>query len=263
MPPATSTLAAAKACDRGGIRGGRGTHRGRRDVNCFSATVPRAQNRGAARDRALVVESGRHAGRERAAVLMRSFLLAFIPLFVAVDVVGLVPIYLGISSGIEDPERRQLVLEATLTAAAVGTGFLVMGDAILSFLGVSVGDFQVAGGTLLLVLAVYDLLHPELPLRRPGARLGGVPLGIPMIVGPAVLTTLLTVARTQGYAITLVAFALNLALAWAALQWAALLGRLVGDAGARAVAKVSSLLLAAIGVTFIRRGIAAAIATLS
>lgn len=189
---------------------------------------------------------------------MRSFLLAFIPLFVAVDVVGLVPIYLGISSGIDDPERRQLVLEATLTAAAVGTGFLVMGDAILSFLGVSVGDFQVAGGTLLLVLAVYDLLHPELPLRRPGARLGGVPLGIPMILGPAVLTTLLTVARTQGYAITLVAFALNLALAWAAL-----LGRLVGDAGARAVAKVSSLLLAAIGVTFIRRGIAAAIATLS
>lgn len=175
---------------RGGIRGGRGTHRGRREVNCLRATVP-AQNRGAARDRALVLESGRHAGRERAAVLMRSFLLAFIPLFVAVDVVGLVPIYLGISRGIDDPERRQLVLEATLTAAAVGTGFLVMGDAILSFLGVSVGDFQVAGGTLLLVLAVYDLLHPELPLRRPGVRLGGVPLGIPMIVGPAVLTTLL------------------------------------------------------------------------
>lgn len=194
---------------------------------------------------------------------MRGFLLAFIPLFVAVDVVGLLPIYLGTSSGIDEPERRNLVLEATLTAAAVGTGFLLVGDAILHFLGVTVGDFQVAGGVLLLVLAIYDLLHPELPLRQPGARLGVVPLGIPMIVGPAVLTTLLGLARTQGYPITLVAFALNLVLAWAALRWAPVIGRLLGDAGARAVAKVSNLILAAIGVTFIRRGIAAAMGALS
>ncbi len=190
---------------------------------------------------------------------MRGFLLAFIPLFVAVDIVGLVPIYLGISRGIDDSERNQLVIEATLTGASVGLAFLFLGDAVLHFLGVTVGDFQVAGGTLLLVLAVYDLLHPELPLRQPGVRLGAVPLGIPMIVGPAVLTTLLTVARTQGYPITLIAFALNLALAWAALRWAPLIGRLLGDAGSRAVAKVFNLILAAIGVTFIRRGVSAAL----
>ena len=191
--------------------------------------------------------------------MTRTFLLAFIPLFVAVDTIGLVPIYLGISAGVDERGRRQLALEATLTAAVLGVSFMVLGDAVLSFLGVTVGDFQVAGGFLLLVLSLYDLVHPELPLRQPGARLGVVPLGIPMIVGPAVLTTLLTVARTYGYAVTLASFALNLVIVWGALRWAALIGRVLGDAGSRAVAKVFNLMLAAIAVTFIRLGVTAAL----
>ena len=87
-----------------------------------------------------------------------------------------------------------------------------------------------------------------------------MPLGIPMIVGPATLTTLLTVARTYGYTMTLIAFALNLLIAWAALRWASLIGRVLGDAGCRAITKVFSLVLAAIAVTFVRRGVMAALA---
>jgi multiple antibiotic resistance protein len=191
--------------------------------------------------------------------MLRTLLQTFIPLFVAVDVVALVPIYLGIGGLLDEAARRRLVIEATLTAAAVGLAFLLVGDAVLNFLGVTVGDFQIAGGVLLLVFSVYDLLHPELPLRQPGARPGVVPLGIPMIVGPAVLTTLLTLARTHGYAMTLIAFGLNLAIVWVALRSASLIGRVLGDAGCRAIAKVLSLALAAIGVTFIRHGVLAAL----
>jgi multiple antibiotic resistance protein len=190
---------------------------------------------------------------------MHDFLLAFIPLFVAVDVVALVPIYLGIGMPLDEPARRRLVVEAALTAAAVGLGFLLIGDAVLYFLGVTVGDFQIAGGLLLLVLSIYELIHPELPLRQPGAHPGVVPLGIPMIVGPAVLTTLLTVARTHGYTVTLIAFALNLVIVWIALRWASLIGRVLGEAGCRASAKVFNLVLAAIAVTFVRRGVMAAL----
>src|SRR5207244_9311236 len=124
--------------------------------------------------------------------MIRPLLLTFIPLFVAVDVVAVVLVYLGIGMPLDETARRRLVLEATMTAAAIGLGFLLVGDAVLHFLGVTVGDFQVAGGVLLLVFSIYDLLHPELPLRQPGAHLGVVPLGIPMIVGPATLTTMLT-----------------------------------------------------------------------
>jgi multiple antibiotic resistance protein len=192
---------------------------------------------------------------------VQGFWLAFIPLFVAVDAVGVVPIFLGLAEGVDEAARRRLVADATLAAGAVGVGFIFLGDAVLRFLGVTVGDFQVAGGVVLLVLSIYDLLHPLSPLRQSGAGLGVVPLGVPLIVGPAVLTTLLTVTRTHGFLVTLSAFVLNLAIVWAALRWASLVGRLLGDAGARAVAKVFALLLAAIGVTFIRRGLLAALAS--
>jgi multiple antibiotic resistance protein len=192
--------------------------------------------------------------------MLTDFLLVFIPLFVALDVVGVLPIYLAFTTGLAAGERSQVVLEATLTAGAIGLGFLFVGDAVLRFLGVTVGDFQVAGGLLLLVLAIYDLLHPELPLRRPAGHLGVMPLGIPMIVGPAVLTTLLALGRTRGYALTLLAFALNLAIVWATLRWASRIERFLGEAGAQAIAKLAKLLLAAIGVTLIRQGVLAAIA---
>jgi small neutral amino acid transporter SnatA (MarC family) len=78
-----------------------------------------------------------------------------------------------------------------------------------------------------------------------------------MIVGPAVLTTLLTVARTYGYAITMLAFSVNLVIVWIVLRWAPLIGRVLGDAGSQAIAKVSNLLLAGIAVTFIRQGLLA------
>jgi len=70
-----------------------------------------------------------------------------------------------------------------------------------------------------------------------------------------VLTTLLTLARTQGYLMALLAFGVNLVLVWAVLRWASLIVRVIGEAGARAVAKVFELLLAAIGVTLVRRGL--------
>ena len=191
--------------------------------------------------------------------MIRGLLLTFIPLFVAVDVVAVVLVYLGIGVRLPEPARRRLILESTITAAAVGLGFLFAGDAILRFLGVTVGDFQIAGGLLLLVLSIHDLLHPDMPLRQPGTCPGVVPLGIPMIAGPAVLTTLITLARTHGYALTVTAYVLNLVIVWAALRWASLVGRLLGEAGGRAITKVLSLVLAAIAVTFIRRGVMSAL----
>lgn len=187
--------------------------------------------------------------------MIRQFLIAFVPLFIAMDVVGVLPIYLSLATGLPEADRRRIVTEAILTAASIGLGFLLVGDLVLRLLGVSVADFQVAGGILLLVLSIYDLLHPAEPLRQLGTHMSVVPLGIPMIVGPAVLTTLLLLARTQGYMVTLFAFTANLILVWVALRWAAAIERVIGEAGARAVAKVANLMLAAIGVTMIRTGL--------
>jgi multiple antibiotic resistance protein len=194
---------------------------------------------------------------------LAGFAQAFVPLFVAVDPVGILPIYLGLTARLGHAERRPVAREAALTAAAVGIAFLLAGDAVLALLGASVGDLQVAGGLLLLVFAVHDLVHPLRPLREPLERVGVMPLGVPMIAGPAVLTALLMLARTHGHLATTLAFLVNLALVWVALRWATVIVRMLGTAGAHAFAKVASLLLAVIGVTLIRQGVAAAVASMT
>ena len=68
--------------------------------------------------------------------------------------------------------QHALAKKAHTTAAAVGLAFVFAGDAVLHFLGVTVGDFQIAGGLLLLVLSIHDLLRPNTPLRQPGAPPG-------------------------------------------------------------------------------------------
>ncbi len=186
---------------------------------------------------------------------MRETLLAFVALFVAVDILGVLPLYLSLTAGVTVEERKQLPWQSTLTAIAVGVGFLLVGDAVFRVLGVSVGDFQVAGGILLLVLALHDLINPGKVLRQPTAGVGVVPLGTPMIVGPAVLTTLVVLVQSHGYLITLLAFAANMGLVFVVLRYGGAVGQVLGEAGSRAIGKVASLFLAAFGVSLVRRGL--------
>jgi multiple antibiotic resistance protein len=186
---------------------------------------------------------------------MREAMQAFVALFVAVDILGLLPIYLSLTGNLPADKRRRLPALATLTALAIGLGFMLIGRTLLRIMGVSVGDFQVAGGILLLTLSIQDLLHPGHVLRRPGPTVGAVPLGTPLIVGPAVLTALVALEQSYGPGVTLGAFSVNMGVVFLALRNVDLVGRILGEAGSQAVAKVASLFLAAFGVSLVRRGL--------
>jgi len=186
---------------------------------------------------------------------VREALLAFVALFVAVDILGILPIYLSLTADLPIEERRRLPGQSALTATGVGVGFLLLGDPIFRVLGVSVGDFQVAGGILLVALSLHDLINPGKVLSRPAPTVGVVPLGTPMIVGPAVLTTLLILVQSHGYPITLLAFGVNMILAYVGLRYARVVGYVLGEAGSRAIGKVASVFLAAFGVSLVRRGL--------
>jgi multiple antibiotic resistance protein len=181
--------------------------------------------------------------------------LAFVTLFVAVDILGTLPLYLSLTGGLSAAERRGLPLQSTMTATAVGLGFLVAGDYLFHLLGVSAGDFQVAGGVLLLILSVRELLSIGPTRAHPATTVGVVPLGTPLIAGPAVLATLVILVQTYGYPVTLLAFVGNMLVAYLALCNADRLGRVLGEAGSEAIAKVASLFLAAFSVSLIRRGL--------
>jgi multiple antibiotic resistance protein len=136
----------------------------------------------------------------------------------------------------------------------VALGFLFLGQSVFKALGISVSDFQIAGGLILFILAAKDLIQsPAEPVKLP-EDFGVVPLGMPLIAGPALITTLLVLAQTIGLGLTLVALAVNLALVVFALHYSEWLGRKISPTGMRAISKIISMLLAAIAVNMIRRG---------
>lgn len=182
------------------------------------------------------------------------FLQAFIPLFVAIDPIGLAALFLVLSAGSTEPRRQKIARQAVCTAAIVALVFLFLGQTIFRALGITVGDFQIAGGLVLLSFAVRDLVEPVYkPIELPD-DFGVVPLGLPMIAGPAMLATVLVCAQTVGFLMTFLAMTANLLLAALAMFWSGTLEKRVGRTGLRAVSKIFSLLLAAIAVAMIRHG---------
>lgn len=186
---------------------------------------------------------------------LRLFILAFVPLFVAVDPLGLVPLYVGLTEGVKAEDRRRILVESIITAMAVAVGFVFFGRYIFGFLGVTAADFQIAGGVLLFVISMLDILTSLKPSRRIGGSIGAVPLGIPLIAGPAVLTASLILAGQRGLWPTLLALVANILLVGIVLAGANALSRLLGAAGSKAVSKVSSLILAAFAVMMVRQGV--------
>ncbi|KAB2921556.1 MAG: MarC family protein [Bacteroidetes bacterium] len=181
--------------------------------------------------------------------------MAFIPLFVAIDVPGLVPLFLSLTAGMTLKSKRQLIVEATLTAGAVALIFLVLGKVIFRFLGITDNDFRIGGGIVLLVLAVTDLLFTSEERKGPNTSVGVVPIGIPLIMGPAALTSIIIVVDAYGYWISMLSLVLNLFIVWFTFRHSDVVIRVMGDGGARAFAKVASLFMVAIAVMMIRVGI--------
>ena len=190
--------------------------------------------------------------------MLSTFLLAFIPLFVAIDVLGLLPIFISMTQGMGETKRRRLISHATITALAVSVIFLFAGKAVFHLLGITVNDFRIGGGIVLLVLSVRDLIFPDEGSRVTGessADVGIVPIGIPLIIGPAVLTTIIILVDTHGYVPTIAALMANLAIVWVAFRKSPVIVRLMDASGAKGFAKVAALFLAAIAVMMIRLGV--------
>ena len=188
---------------------------------------------------------------------MENFLKAFIPLFVAIDPIGLAAVFLAMGAGVPHERRKKIATQATWTGGLVALLFLFLGQTIFTALGITAGDFQIAGGLILFIIAARDLVQSvaEAPAKL-ADDFGVVPLGMPLIAGPASITTLILLAETLGWAVTLVSLVANLVLVVLAFAYSDWLGRKISVTGLRAISKIISLLLAAIAVNMIRHGLA-------
>jgi multiple antibiotic resistance protein len=187
---------------------------------------------------------------------MESFWLCFVPLFVAVDAIGTLPIYLSLTEGFSRTQNWAIVVQSMATALLVAVGFLFLGQWVFGMLGITVADFMVAGGLLLLAFATADLLTLEKVRRQVDPEgVGAVPIGVPLTVGPAVLTTIVLLANQHGRFSTVLALLANIAVAGAVFRFGIVVERALGRTGIRTLSKIASLILAAIGVMMIRQGI--------
>ncbi len=186
---------------------------------------------------------------------LEHFLVTFIPLFVALDPIGLVPIYLGMAQGTPRNRRNLVANEAVGTALLIAVGFLFLGRFIFHSLGITDSDFRIAGGLILFGLAAQDILHSDRRNADANTDFGVVPLGMPLIAGPAMLTTLLTLTNSAGLTMTLIALLSNLLLVLFALRTATVFETLFGLRAMRACSKIVALLLAAIAVNLVRLGL--------
>jgi multiple antibiotic resistance protein len=187
---------------------------------------------------------------------MRDFLLAFIPLFVAVDAVGVLPIFLGLTDKVDTTRRRSIILQSVITAATVAIVFTLAGRPLLRLLGISASDFMISGGVLLFVLSLNDLLSVGKPHHKIDPdTVGAVPIGVPLITGPAVLTTCMLLVDQYSVAPTISAAILNVLIAGVVFWFATPISRALGSAGTKTLSKIASLLLASIAVMMVRKGL--------
>lgn len=185
------------------------------------------------------------------------FFLAFLPLFIAMEPIGVLPIYFSMTRKMEAHEKRIVLFYSILTATAITVAFLAVGRLLFIVLGITISDFQIAGGLILLSIAISDIVVAAraIPEVKHPAGVGIVPIGTPLIAGPAALTTLLMLSDLYGFTVTFAALVVNLFIVWFAFQSSDRIINAIGEKGALGISKVISLLLAAIAVMMIRRGI--------
>ena len=179
----------------------------------------------------------------------------FIPLFVATNIFMLLPIFISITKEMTKVKRKVVVRDSILTAIIVSFLFIALGELIFRILGITTDDFKIAGGTVLLVFAVRDLVHSGEERIKPDLKVGVVPIGVPLIVGPAVLTNILLLVNLYGIVPTIISLILNLLIIWISLINAERIISFVGRGGIIGIAKVMALLLASIAVMMIRIGV--------
>jgi len=194
--------------------------------------------------------------------MLKPYILSFIPLFVAIDAIGNIPIFLSLVEHFSKKQRNRIVFDAVSTATAVAVIFMFIGTWVFSVLGITIPDFQIAGGALLFIIAARLLLpgaqKSSLTSSSNDKSMGVFPLGTPLITGPATLATTLMIMNSFGPMVTLVSVILNMFFVWFTLVKSDAIIKIIGTSGIRAFSKIMYILLAAIAVMMIRHGITGA-----
>jgi multiple antibiotic resistance protein len=189
----------------------------------------------------------------------------FVTLFVIMDPVGTVPIFLSLTAGRSPATARRAAWQAVAVSFLVITLFALFGQQILNYLHISLPALQCAGGLLLLLVALELLTGKQDEMTASAdANIALVPLGTPLLAGPgAIVATMLFVQDIDtwgdGVSVALGVAGVHVAL-WAAMRYSLPILRLIRDGGVLLVTRIAGLLLSAIAVQLVADAVRAFIA---
>jgi multiple antibiotic resistance protein len=187
--------------------------------------------------------------------MVNTFLLAFIPLFVAFDVLGILPIYMKVSATLDKKTRNRHIRDSLLTAFFTTLIFVIVGNKIMTYLGISMKDFRVAGGIVIFAPAIKEIISGSSQPEASNDMFGVVPLGIPLLAGPAVLATSVIIWNVYEYYYFLTSLFLNIVICGIVLKFSDIMLKIFGKRFIEALSKVFNLIIASIAIMFIRKGL--------
>jgi len=179
----------------------------------------------------------------------------FVPLFIVIDALGILPFVISLSENMSTNERRKMIHIASITAVGLGLVFLFFGQFILNVLDISVGSFAIAGGIILLVLSIKYMTTGRMVEAIKEEMVAVVPIGTPLTAGPATITTLLLLAGSFPLYLVSLSYILNILIAWGIFLLGNKIVSFMGKGGLTAASSIFNLLLAAIAVSMIIRGL--------
>lgn len=191
---------------------------------------------------------------------------AFVTLFVVIDPIGLAPLFVALTTGMDFRQRLRIAIRSCLVAVFLLTLFGLAGEALLEFIGISMAAFRISGGVLLFITAL-DMLFERRTQRREDQVDGPhdedpsvFPLATPLIAGPGALATMILLTGTLGADFTYVAAVHGIMLAvltvvFTLFLMAGLMERVIGDTGIKVITRLMGMLLAALSVQFVLDGL--------
>lgn len=188
---------------------------------------------------------------------------AFTALFVVIDPIGLTPIFVAMTAGMTARARRVIAVRACVIAAGILIAFALLGDSILTFLGISMPAFRIAGGLLLFLTALEMLFEKRQPRREGRAEETTTdpsvfPLALPLIAGPGAIATMILLtdeASALGSAQAIGVMMAVIAVVFAFFLLATPMEKLLGQTGINVATRLLGMLLAALSVQFVLDGI--------
>ena len=180
----------------------------------------------------------------------------FIMLFVVLDPIGVAPYIQSALARVSPEKRNHVVRLAVASALIILIAFTIIGDILFNMLNVSISDFQIAAGLVLLIYAVASLF--EFPIGYSEGHEEGIaifPLATPLLAGPGAVSTVIYIKYTYGTSIALLSTIVNMIVALPILMASGLIVRLLGRHGSLLIDKFMSLIMAGFAVSIIRQGL--------